>query len=91
MARLDVINYTQNEFPTYFEINVAMNGKHLFATSPRSITSTYDLEDKLQIFIEKFPEHEGFSISISMHVEYSRIINMEDVLHNINKKIGGVL
>ena len=49
----------------YYEINVSLNGKHFFATAERSITNPWDLKDKLNIFIEKFPESEGYKISVT--------------------------
>lgn len=50
---------------SHYEINVALNGRHFFATDPRSITNTNDLEKVLTVIIKKFPESEGFKISIS--------------------------
>lgn len=49
----------------YYEINVALNGKHFFATAERSITNPWDLKEKLKVFINKFPESEGYKISIT--------------------------
>lgn len=49
----------------YIEILVTKDGRHLFATAPRSI-HTYPLDDYekvLNIFKEKFPESEGYKIS----------------------------
>lgn len=49
--------------PSYYEINVAYKGIHFFATAPRSIQSKSRLSDVLEVFKEKFPESEGYSIS----------------------------
>ena len=49
----------------YYEINVSLNGKHFFATAERSITNPWDLRKKLKVFIQKFPESEGYKISIT--------------------------
>lgn len=48
-----------------YEINVALNGTHLFATHERSITNVFELKKILPILIEKFPESEGYTILIS--------------------------
>lgn len=46
----------------YYEINVAHNGVHLFATAPRSIVSPRKLEAVGTLFKSKFPESEGFAV-----------------------------
>lgn len=46
-----------------YEINVAKNGRHFFATAERSCTSEYDAR---RVFVElqqRFPEAEGFNVS----------------------------
>ena len=47
----------------YIEVNIALNGKHFFATSERSITNTDKYNDVLTVFRNKFPESEGYTIS----------------------------
>ncbi len=49
-----------------YEINISKNGKHFFATNERSIG--YDnlkLRHMYNMFLEKFPESEGYEISVS--------------------------
>lgn len=48
-----------------YEINIALNGIHFFATHERSITNVFELKRILPILIEKFPESEGYTILIS--------------------------
>jgi len=48
-----------------YEINVAKDGKHYFATHERSLTGTKEAENALKDFQKRFPEEEGFSITIS--------------------------
>lgn len=52
----------------YYEINVSRNGRHFFATAERSLTT----EDRARtVFAEmkkRFPESEGFQISVSYNV-----------------------
>lgn len=46
-----------------YEINIALNGKHFFATHERSIRSFEDLVSMVKILKSKFPESEGYEIS----------------------------
>lgn len=48
-----------------FEINVAKNGKHYFATHERSLTGHSEAEAALKDFKNRFPESEGFDVTIS--------------------------
>lgn len=59
-----------------YEINVSLNGKHLFATHERSITYTWDLERVLPIFLEKFPESEGYEVTVT---EWSKTGHFVDI------------
>lgn len=49
----------------YYEINVSLNGMHLFATNERSITTETDAKRIYKLFENKFPESEGYKISIT--------------------------
>ena len=49
----------------YYEINVSLNGKHLFATAERSITNSTKMEDVYSLFLEKFPEKEGYKLDVT--------------------------
>ena len=53
----------------YYEINVALNGRHFFATAKRSITDAAELRDVFKVLDAKFPESEGYHLSISYHSE----------------------
>jgi hypothetical protein len=55
----------------YYEINVALNGKHFFATDKRSCTNQSDATTVLTTMLEKFPQSEGYSISCSYCPEVS--------------------
>ena len=48
---------------SHYEINVALNGKHLFATAERSCTTREKFDKIISLFKKKFPEEEGYSIS----------------------------
>lgn len=54
-----------------FEINVSLNGKHLFATHERSIRHSYELERVLPEIQKRFPIEEGFNISVSYNPQVS--------------------
>lgn len=64
---------------SYFEFNVALNGHHLFATAPRSFPNTRRDEAKrfYKDLCEKYPEHEGYSVSVTewVCVGYSRTLD----------------
>lgn len=61
----------------YYEINVTLNGKHFFATSERSITNRWDLNNKLKIFIDKFPKEEGYEISVTKWEKVGVTVNID--------------
>ena len=64
----------------YYEINVALNGKHLFATHERSIRSEGELKRVLAILVEKFPESEEYSVSVTKWENRGEFISIEEVL-----------
>jgi hypothetical protein len=49
----------------YYEINVSRNGKHLFATAERSVTSNAELQAVYPVISKAFPVAEGFSVSVT--------------------------
>ena len=49
----------------YYEINIALNGKHFFATAPRSCTRQSDLIKVMNVLKEKFPSKEGYEITVT--------------------------
>jgi len=60
------------DIASWYEINVSQNGIHLFATAKRSIANKWDLERVFPIIKQKFPENEGYRVSVSAQVEYGR-------------------
>ena len=66
----------------YYEINVSLNGQHLFATDKRSITDTHKLETVYNILKEKFPVKEGYYLTVTHYETVGKIIDME----NLNKE-----
>ena len=58
----------------YIEINVAKDGRHFFATAPRSI-HTYPedhYEEVLKTFLEKFPESVGGRVAENIYTDFER-------------------
>ena len=47
---------------SHYEINVSLNGRHLFATAERSLITSADYASALKIFHEKFPKAEGYEV-----------------------------
>ena len=62
----------------YYEINVSKNGRHFFVTAERSITTLTQAEGLYMVFKEKFPESEGYKISVTHWENIGRTINMEE-------------
>lgn len=62
----------------YYEITVSKNGKHLFATSERSITNTDKVTEIFNLFKEKFPENEGYKLEATFWKKTGTKINIID-------------
>lgn len=60
----------------YYEINVTYNNKHFFATADRSITNKDKLKEVYNTIKEKFPESEGYSVTVSKWETVGRYIDM---------------
>ena len=61
----------------YYEINVSLNGKHLFATAERSIVNTFQLQKVYNLFKEKFPEEDGYNITVTEWNKVGKSVEME--------------
>lgn len=61
----------------YYEINVALNGQHFFATDKRSITNKATLEKVYKVLKEKFPLEEGYDIIVSQYETVGKFVDME--------------
>lgn len=60
----------------YYEINVSLNGKHLFATAERSITNVDKANDVCKLFKEKFPEENGYKITMTKWEKVGKFIEV---------------
>lgn len=67
----------------HFEINVALNGRHYFATHERSITSAEKCVEIATELEKRFPVSDGFHISISGQVAYGHQLDINGVLDYI--------
>lgn len=61
----------------YYEINVSLNGKHLFATAERSITDINKANMVYKLFVEKFPEEDGYKINVTKWDKVGKLVEME--------------
>lgn len=62
----------------YYEINVSLNGNHLFATADRSITTINKAKRVYELFKEKFPESEGYKIDVTYWEKTGRLVEMNE-------------
>ena len=62
-----------------YEINISLDGKHLFATHERSVTNVRKLQEVLPILMEKFPSSEGYKITVTEWRKIGKLINIEEV------------
>lgn len=53
----------------YYEINVALNGQHYFATAKRSLTDELAARGMYAVFCDKFPESAGYRVSLTQWKE----------------------
>ena len=65
----------------YYEVNIAKNGRHFFATASRSITNDKDLKAVIECFKEKFPPSEDYSITVTKDPQVMYGISVESILN----------
>jgi hypothetical protein len=79
-----------------FEINVSLDGKHLFATHERSLKTSIDFRKLLPEIQKRFPANEGFQISVSYNpqVSYGLALNgtenIDDIIGWLGRKYKNV-
>ena len=62
----------------YYEINVSLHGRHLFATAPRSLTSKQDYDKCLEMFKVRFLKSDGFEITASHETHRGLILDVNE-------------
>lgn len=63
----------------YYEINVSLNGQHLFATAERSVTGCIKLQRIYKLFVEKFPKEEGYEITVTKWEKVGKFVDVENM------------
>lgn len=53
---------------SHYEINVSLNGIHLFATAPRSALTRAQAKRLFDTIRSRFPEAEGFKVGVTYWV-----------------------
>lgn len=67
-----------------YEINVSKDGWHFFATSERSLRNDSELIAVYPIIAEKFPEAEGYHVSVTRHYEYDTDVDINRIMEKAN-------
>lgn len=70
----------------HYEINVAKNGKHVFATHERSLSSLRQTAEVVSRLELAFPEPEGYSISVSEISTIGMAISQDELTKELFKK-----
>lgn len=60
---------------TGYEINVAKNGKHYFATTLRSCQTETQAQILYRDLKEKYPEEEGYTVTVEYWTEVGHKVN----------------
>lgn len=61
-----------------YEINVSLNGKHLFATHERSLQFSDKTIELTKLFYIKFPESEGYKLTISHYKTIGHTMSVDN-------------
>ena len=61
----------------YYEINIALNGQHFFATNERSLTSCGQARAVYDEFKKRFLEKDGFKISVTLVTVSSELVEID--------------
>lgn len=64
----------------YYEINVAKNGKHFFATAERSITTSLELADVYSALSKAFTKDDGYTMSVTQWKSVGTFIKEEEIV-----------
>jgi hypothetical protein len=64
----------------YYEFNVSLGGRHLFATAERSCQDSSKAKQLAHTLYSKFPESEGYSVTCTRYETSSTRIAAVDLL-----------
>ena len=59
----------------HYEINVCKHNRHFFATAERSITTRQQAHKMWELFVQKFPPSEDYSITVSLRTVEGMPVN----------------
>lgn len=62
----------------YYEINVSLNGQHLFATAERSLTTWHSAKMAYELLRERFPASEGFGVTMTRWESVGTKLDLEN-------------
>ena len=69
----------------HYEINVAKNGKHVFATHERSLSTLKQTAEVMARLDTAFPESEGYSITVSEVCTIGKGIDKKELFKELYK------
>jgi len=58
----------------YYEINIAKNGKHYFATAPQSLSDFLAANELYKDLIIKFPPSEGYNLTLTRWEKTGKVL-----------------
>ena len=61
----------------YYEINVARNGMHFFATAERSIQGAGKAREVYDAMCTRFLPEDGYTITVTKYEKYGQQVKME--------------
>jgi hypothetical protein len=61
----------------WYCINVARNGKHVFATAQRSLMIREDAEALFKLLRKKFPEEDGYELTLTRWTQQGETIKKD--------------
>jgi HKD family nuclease len=70
----------------HYEINVAKNGKHVFATHERSLSTLEQTSEVVSRLELAFPKAEGYAISVSEICTIGKAISEDELTKELFKK-----
>lgn len=63
----------------HYEINISKDGRHFFATAPRSVQDKTDLKKVLPVLTEAFKAVDGYEISVTRHHPCGETLGAKDL------------
>lgn len=64
----------------HYTINVALNGKHFFATAGHSLRTAFDAARLFTLFIEKFPAIDGYDVTCTRWEQAGQHLSHQDLM-----------